>query len=109
MMTPEQHKEIEFSEDRAHWHTGIAEKGDLFYRTRTVIDGEPTEWKAFLLPICFIGVPVWQVWHLMKEMEPYPTEDYDAFDADLEKIKDIFNVGQLQERLKRRGIKYSDL
>ena len=50
-----QEKEIEFSSDTDNWHTGRAKKGDLFYRTRTVIDGEPTHWKAFLLPACCIG------------------------------------------------------
>ena len=107
-LPPERHKEIEFTRDREEWHAGRAEKGDLFYRTRTVIDGEPTEWKAFLLPSCFIGVPVWQVWHLIQASEPYSVEDYDAFDEDLQRIKDGIYVGQAQDRLKKSGIHYSD-
>ena len=101
-------KEIEFSQDREHWHTGCAERGDLFYRTRAVIDGTPTRWKAFLMPICFIGAPLWQVWQMMRELEPYPVEAYDEFVENLDRIKDTYNVGKIQDTIKARGTGYKD-
>ncbi len=108
MVTVEQHKEIEFTGDRETWHTGPAQPWDLFYRTRTVIDGQPTEWKVFVMPSVFVKKPLWIVWNLMKEIEPYPVEAYDAFEADLKKLKDKIHVGQIQDRIERRGIHYSD-
>lgn len=94
-----QEKEIEFSSDTDNWHTGRAEKGDLFYRTRTVIDGEPTQWKAFLLPSCCVDAPIWQVWELIKAYPPYPIEEYMAFDALLKKDALAAGLEVLKETL----------
>lgn len=89
MQSPQHQREIEFTADREHWHTGRAEGGDLFYRTRTVLNGTPTAWKAYLLPVCFIGQPLWMVWELLKETDPYSVEEYDEFQGNLKLWKAV--------------------
>ena len=90
MQSPDRQKEIEFTQDRELWHGGMAVGRDLFYRTRAVINGEPTEWKEFLIPELFIDTPVWMVWEMMKEKDfkPSPAEEYDRFEKLLQKVRD---------------------
>ena len=76
-------KEIEFSGNRINWHSGVAVGGDLFYRTRTVIGSTATAWKVFLMPACFIGMPIYQVWHYLSQNKPTSAEEYDAFHKDI--------------------------
>lgn len=94
MQTPQ--CEIEFTADRVNWHTGRAEGGDLFYRTRTVIGGTPTQWKAFVMPSCLIGQPLWMVWQMLKETDPYPVEKYDKFQGELKLLKALINPETLE-------------
>lgn len=90
MQTIEKRLEIQFSQDRQHWHDGPAERGSLFFRTRAVIGGVPTEWKTYCLPACFIGAPIPTVWQMIKDMEPIMTvEEYDTMCAVTEAIREL--------------------
>lgn len=86
--------EIQFSQDREQWHAGPAQGSDLFFRTRAVIDGTPTQWKVYCLPACFTGVPVYNVWRMLKEMPepPMTAEEYDEMKADTEIIRSIVEM-----------------
>ncbi len=83
MKTIESRLEIQFSQDRKTWREGLAQGGDLFFRTRSVISGVPTRWKAYCLPAYFIGVPIPVVWHMLKDMpeKPITVEEYDTMCA----------------------------